>query len=47
MRRLLLIAVMSAAVALTLALSMTASAAGCPVCAKNLIKNPALTPGWA
>ena len=41
MKRLLLTSVLSAAVAVTLALSMTAGAAGgCPVCGKNLIKNP-------
>jgi hypothetical protein len=41
MRKLLFAAVMTAAVAVTLALSVSATAAkGCPVCGKNLIKNP-------
>ena len=45
MRKLLLIAVMSTAVA-ALALSLTATAAkGCPVCGKNLIKNPGADAG--
>jgi hypothetical protein len=45
MKRVLLTAVLSAAVAVTLALSMTAAAAGCPVCGKNLIKNPGADAG--
>ncbi len=46
MRKLLLTAVMSAVGALALALSMTAAAAGgCPVCGKNLIKNPGADAG--
>lgn len=45
MRKLLLIAVMTTAVA-ALALSLTATAAkGCPVCGKNLIKNPGADAG--
>ena len=46
MRKVLLTAVVSAAGALALALSMTAAAAGgCPVCGKNLIKNPGADAG--
>ena len=46
MRKVLLTAVMSAVGVLVLALSMTAAAAGgCPVCGKNLIKNPGADAG--
>ena len=46
MRKLLLTAVTSALVAAALVLSMTATAAGtCPVCGKNLIKNPGADAG--
>jgi len=45
MRKLLLTAVMSAVAAVALVSSMTAAAAGCPVCGKNLIKNPGADAG--
>jgi hypothetical protein len=45
MRKLLLTAVLGAAVATALALAMTASAAACAVCGKNLIKNPGADAG--
>lgn len=46
MRKLLLSAVMSAIGVVALAVSMTAAAAGgCPVCGKNLIKNPGADAG--
>ena len=46
MKKLLLTAVVGAVVATALALSMTATAAkGCPVCGKNLIKNPGADAG--
>ncbi len=46
MRKLLLTAVISAVGAMALALSMTAAVAGgCPVCGKNLIKNPGADAG--
>jgi hypothetical protein len=46
MRKLLLPVVMSAVVAVALVSSMTATAAkGCPVCGKNLIKNPGADAG--
>jgi hypothetical protein len=46
MRRLLLSAVLGAVVATALAVAMTATAAGgCPVCGKNLIKNPGADAG--
>lgn len=46
MRKLLLTAVLSAVVATALAVAMTAAAAGgCPVCGKNLIKNPGADAG--
>ena len=45
MRKALLTAVMSAVAAVALMSSMTAAAAGCPVCGKNLIKNPGADAG--
>lgn len=45
MRKLLLTAVLGAVVATALALAMTASAAACGVCGKNLIKNPGADAG--
>ena len=46
MRKLLLTAVLGAVVATALAVAMTATAAGgCPVCGKNLIKNPGADAG--
>lgn len=45
MRKLLLAVVMSAVAAVALVSSMTAAAAGCPVCGKNLIKNPGADAG--
>jgi hypothetical protein len=46
MKKLLLTAVLGAVVAAVLGVSMTASAArGCPVCGKNLIKNPGAEAG--
>lgn len=45
MRKMLLIAVMSAVAAMALVSSMTAAAAVCPVCGKNLIKNPGADAG--
>jgi hypothetical protein len=46
MRKLLLTAVVSAVVVTMLAVAMTAGAAsGCPVCGKNLIKNPGADAG--
>jgi len=46
MRKLLLTAVLGAVVATALAIAMTATAArGCPVCGKNLIKNPGADAG--
>ena len=46
MRKLHLTAILGALVATALALAMTATAArGCPVCGKNLIKNPGADAG--